>query len=82
MGIIKFLECIASVSPVCSYFPPNDNFLQILGDIKSGLEIKKDPDRLSQLQYTAPIMFHLFTALPEGEIPQELQVLIGAMENK
>ena len=53
-----------------------------MGDIKSGLEIKKDPDRLSQLQYAAWIMFHLFTALPEGEIPQELQVLIGAMENK
>ena len=75
-----FLKYIASVFPECIYFPPNDNILKTLGDIKSGLEIKKAPDRLSQLQYAAQIIFHLFTALPGGEIPQELQMLIGAIE--
>ena len=78
----KFFRCIASVSPVCSYFPPDGVFLDVLAEIMAGLDIRTQPEKLLTLQRAAPILFNLLTALPVGNIPDELKTLFEAMADK
>ena len=52
-GVSKFLKCIASVSPVCSYLPPTESNLWLAQDLLD--DIKKEHNKVQSLeaQYSA-----------------------------
>eukprot|EP00794_Sanderia_malayensis_P006452 gene6452-7184_t len=82
LPIKNFLQCIASVSPVCSYFPESNVFSDLLQDIKSGLDITKFPDKLHRLQCSAPIIFGVISHFPERTPPVSALQLFAMLEEK
>jgi len=81
-AIVSFLKCIISISPVVSYFPVCKDFRAILHEIKAGLQIRRYPGKLAQLQSIAPIICDLIVSLPTGEMPISVQDLLDALEEK
>ena len=80
--LIKFVKCLVSESPVCSYFPPLAAFQQLISEIKSGLEIRKHPRKLQLIQNSSPILFHALVEIPEGIVPKELVDIFEKLKEK
>ncbi len=81
-GILTFIRCLSSVSPVCHFFPASDPFLEIMRELKNGLDIRKNPEKLHALQTLSPIVFRLIVELPSGIIPKELISLFDLLQLK
>jgi len=82
-SLVTFIKCIASISPVTSYFPiVDDNFRQVFQELKAGLQIRKHAAKLSQLQKVAPVICTLIADLPSGALPDPLLGVLDALEEK
>ena len=80
--LLKLVKFLVSESPVCSYFPPADTFLQLISEVKSGLEIRKHPRKLKLLLDYSPILFHALVEIPGGKAPKELVDIFERLESK
>lgn len=80
--LLKLVKCLVSESPVCSYFPPSEAFLQLINEVKSGLEIRKHPRKLQLLQNYSPILFYALVEMPDGTVPKELVDIFEKLEEK
>jgi len=82
-SLVTFIKCIASISPVTSYFPiVDDNFRQVFQELKAGLQIRKHAAKLSQLQKVAPVICTLIADLPSGALPDALLGVFDSLEEK
>ena len=81
-GIWMLLRSLASVSPVCSYYPPVETLSSIMARLSSGLVIQHEPESFAELQSSAPIIYAALAALPPTPISVNWQRLFGEMQAK
>ena len=81
-SILTFLKCMSSISPVCSYFPNSSIFLNLIAEVKGGLEFRNHPQKLQTLHTLAPVIFSAILQLPTHFLPIQLLDLLDALEVK
>ncbi len=81
-GIFDLLKCIASASPVCSYFPAFEEFQAAVDNLCNSLRIGDQTDDLLVIQNSAPIFFMVIQFLKSTNVPVELKNLIQLLKKK
>ena len=81
-SILTFLKCMSSTSPVCSYFPHSPIFLNLIAEVKCGLDIRNHPKKLQALHGLAPVIFSAILQFPTHLLPIQLLDLFETLEVK
>eukprot|EP00794_Sanderia_malayensis_P007587 gene7587-8427_t len=80
--VFTLFRCLASISPVCSYFPTDAHTGIIISEIKSGLIISQHPQKLADLRTTSPILADVILILSNEKLPVPMIQLFSAMEEQ
>ena len=80
-GVINFLQCLASTSPVCAYIFPTARCMQLMERVCE-VNVKEELEINREIQYQLPVVFALLKDLPEeSKLPQEFKgVIIWLMD--
>jgi hypothetical protein len=81
-AVCDFLMCIASTSPVCSYIHYDESVHSLIMDISSGVNIKRNPSKWSELRSKIPVVFKLLCDNTVDTVPLSLSNLLVELWNR
>ena len=74
-----FIQCFASESPVCSYFPSNDDFNSHMRALclttATGMAIGSNINAMTFIQKNAPIIFNILATIQSSPLPNVWKIL-------
>lgn len=81
-AIRAFVQCFSRTSPVCSYFPPVDDFFVHVRSLSHvATTIGDQSEAMMCIQAVSPIIFEALTTIKDSKLPAAWSDLFGLLED-